>query len=427
MDRISHLPEEIISKILSFLPTRDVMRTMFLSKSWKSLWILVPRLEFDDTHFLRGGTSRASHYGNFRRFVDRSLLSHAAAGQVLQSLSLRSAHNVTRDDVEIWLRTAVKLGLKELKLVNFVDYRGLGLRSIYTCETLVVLRLEKSTLDVPDHVCLRSLKTLSLIYMTYSSPNSLLRMLPSCPVLEELFLQQTQAYQTNVLSLKIMVPSLKRLSLISEGYRPTGDVNLMIDTPSLKSLQIVDRSGNFSFSEPMNINQVLKANVDVILKRPEKLLHSLASVVHIRLCLSASEVVVYPDGCCFHRLKHLEVCTCKSEWLLLFMRVLQDSPVLKVIKINQCHPVINPRTRHWNQPGSVPRCFSSNLEYFEWVNYEGTQYEKQLSTYILKTAVFLKKASFTASSGDDYKEKLQMLQELSFSRRASSTCELVFN
>ncbi|CAF2121406.1 BnaA03g10860D [Brassica napus] len=33
MDRISHLPEEIISKILSFLPTRDVMRTMFCLKA----------------------------------------------------------------------------------------------------------------------------------------------------------------------------------------------------------------------------------------------------------------------------------------------------------------------------------------------------------------------------------------------------------
>ncbi|KAL0710158.1 hypothetical protein Bca4012_017136 [Brassica carinata] len=145
----------------------------------------------------------------------------------------------------------------------------------------------------------------------------------------------------------------------------------------------------------MNIGEVLKANIDVILKHPEKLLHSLASVVHIRLCLSASEVV-YPDGCCFHRLSHLE-----------------------------CHPAINPRPHDWNQPGSVPRCLSSNLEHFEWINYGGTQYEKQLSTFIFKTAVFLKKASFTASSGD-YKEKLQMLQELSFSRRVSSTCELVF-
>lgn len=225
-----------------------------MSKSWKSLWILVPRLEFDDTHFLRGGTSRAPHYGNFRRFVDRSLLSRAAAGQVLQSLSLKSHHNFTHDDVEIWLRTAVKLGLKELELVNFIDYRSLGLKSIYTCETLVVLRLENSALNVRDHLCLRSLKTLSLIYMSYSNPNSLLRMLPSCPVLEELFLQQ-RSFLANPPSYKIIVPSLRRLSLIFEGYRSKGDVNLVIDTPSLKSLQIVDRSGSFSFSEPMNINQ----------------------------------------------------------------------------------------------------------------------------------------------------------------------------
>ena len=155
----------------------------------------------------------------------------------------------------------------------------------------MVLRLENSTLHVRDHLCLSSLKTLSLIYMTYSNPNSLLRMLPSCPVLEELFLQQ-RSFLANPPSYKIIVPSLRRLSLIFEGYRSKGDVNLVIDTPSLKSLQIVDRSGSFSFSEPMNINQVLKANIDVILKRPEKLLHSLASVVHIRLCLSASEVVI---------------------------------------------------------------------------------------------------------------------------------------
>lgn len=43
----------------------------------------------------------------------------------------------------------------------------------------------------------------------------------------------------------------------------------------------------------MNISEVFKANIDVILTRPQKLLHSLASVVHIRLCLSASEVVFF--------------------------------------------------------------------------------------------------------------------------------------
>lgn len=45
--------------------------------------------------------------------------------------------------------------------------------------------------------------------------------------------------------------------------------------------------------------------------------------------------VVDPVGIVFHRLKHLEVCTCKIGWLDLFMHLLKDSPSLKVIKINQ--------------------------------------------------------------------------------------------
>lgn len=92
---------------------------------------------------------------------------------------------------------------------------------------------------------------------------------------------------------------------------------------------------------------------------------------------------------------------------------------------SQCHPVTNPRPQ-WNQPGSVPRCLSSNLETLEWVEYGGTHEEKELSTYILKTAVCLKKASFTANSINANK-KLQMLQELALSPRLSSICELVFN
>ncbi|XP_056856442.1 FBD-associated F-box protein At5g56380 [Raphanus sativus] len=424
MDSISHLPEEIIVKILTFLRTKDVMRTMVLSKRWKSLWILVPRLEFDEvTHFFGSESERATRpdYVKFWRFVDRSLMSRA--GQVLQSLYLRLSQYYKYDDVEIWLGTAVKFGLRELKLQYHSSGIGPCVNSLYTCETLVVLRLESGSLDVPDHVCLRSLKTLSLVSMSYSNPNALLRLLPNCPVLEDLFLVQ-RSFLPNALNYKIIVPSLKRLSLIAP-LKLNNVSEVVIDTPLLKSLQIINRSGSLSFSEPMNNSEVLKANIDVILKRPEKLLHSLASIVHIRLCLSDSEVV-YPHGCCFHRLKYLEVCTCKSEWFLLFMRLLQDSPVLKVIKINQCHPAINPHHHQSNQPVSVPRCLSSNLEIFEWIKYEGTQHERELSTYILKTAVFLKKASFTARS-DGYKEKLQMLQELSFSRRASSTCELVFN
>lgn len=233
MDIISHLPDEILSKILSFLPTTDVMRTMFLSKRWKSIWILVPRLELDEvTHFpssgLRGDTR--PYYGNFRRFLDRSLMSRA--GQVLQSLYLRLNRNSRHDDVQIWLGTAMKLGLRELKL-EYVTLSGSLPKSVYTCETLVILRLENVSLDVPDHVCLTSLKIFSLVSINnYSNPNPFLRLLPNCPVLEDLFLDQRSFLFSDHLSYKIVVPSLKRLSLFSKGSKFT---EVVVDAPLLKS------------------------------------------------------------------------------------------------------------------------------------------------------------------------------------------------
>lgn len=354
MDRISHLPDDTLSKILSFLQTKDVMRTMLLSKRFKSLWMFVPRLEFDDTtHFPKPEYSRAEpDYGKFRRFVDRSLMSRE--GQVLQSLHLKLGRQCTDDDTSIWVGTAVKRGLMELKL-EYASRRFLP-KSLYTCETLVVLKLGNGNLDVPGLVCLRSLKTLTLESMNCSNPSSLLKLLPNCPVLEDLFIQQGTDHQ-DVLSFKIAVPSLKRLSLI-DSSKDSGIKGLVLDAPSLKYLHIVDRSGSLSFSESININEVVKANIEVILHHSEKLLHSLASVEDIRFCLSASEVillssfslksrsmfilspslfmqVVYPVGIFFHKLKHLEVCTCKSGWLDLFMHLLEDSPILKVIKINE--------------------------------------------------------------------------------------------
>ncbi|XP_010451081.1 PREDICTED: FBD-associated F-box protein At5g56380-like [Camelina sativa] len=416
MDIISHLPDDVLLKILACLRTKDVMRTMLLSKRFKSLWMYVPKLEYDDTtHFPRPRYD----YRIFRQFVDRSLMSFK--GQVLQSLYLRLGRGFTGGDVAIWVRSALKRGLVELKLEYSYDYNPrpqIFPTSLYTtCETLVVLQLVDIDLNVPDLVCLRSLKSLSLKYANYSDPHSLVRLLLNCPVLEDLFI--LKGPHTNGLIFKIVVPSLKSLSLDYLGMK-----ELELVAPSLRYLHILDRSPGLLVSKGFNFSQVVKANFDIILSGPEKLLHSLASVEHLRLCLSASEVE-YPVGICFHRLKHLEVCTCKSEWFDLFMHLLEDSPTLKVIKINQCHPAAKVRP-YWNQPSSVPRFMSSNLEILEWIKYEGVQEEQELATYILKTAVCLKKASFIAKSNDD-KTKLQMLQELSLSRRASSTCELLFS
>ncbi|XVE50577.1 hypothetical protein DITRI_Ditri01bG0174000 [Diplodiscus trichospermus] len=44
-DRISNLPDAIISRILSFLPTKEAVRTSILSTRWRYLFALVTTLD----------------------------------------------------------------------------------------------------------------------------------------------------------------------------------------------------------------------------------------------------------------------------------------------------------------------------------------------------------------------------------------------
>jgi len=45
------LPQPIIAKILSFLPTRDAVRTCVLSKKWLNDWTFITKLDIDDSIF----------------------------------------------------------------------------------------------------------------------------------------------------------------------------------------------------------------------------------------------------------------------------------------------------------------------------------------------------------------------------------------
>lgn len=122
----------------------------------------------------------------FKQFVHRSFLSNKAP--VLEHLHLSLGPDCPSVDIGLWINLALSRHVRELHIHIRSSKKGsLTLpSSLYTSETLQSLTLIKCvSLDVPVHVRLPSLKTLSLGFVTYADM-SLQRLLSGCPNLEAL-------------------------------------------------------------------------------------------------------------------------------------------------------------------------------------------------------------------------------------------------
>uniref|UniRef100_A0A1J3DAG4 F-box/FBD/LRR-repeat protein n=1 Tax=Noccaea caerulescens TaxID=107243 RepID=A0A1J3DAG4_NOCCA len=418
-DRISLLPDDFLLQILSWLPMKDVMVTSSLSKRWRFLWTLVPRLSFDLS--LHGNT-----YPKFKTFVDRSLLLHKAP--TLEGLDIKIGSVCSNADVDIgvWVRIAVDRCVRELSISYCSGEEPIRLpKCLFTCKTLVVLKLENmSLLDASSYVCFQSLKTLHLLDVKYLDEQSLLQILSCCSSLEDLVVQRCPGDNLKIVTVNAMC--LKTLSLQKSSQDFEGDDDgFLIDAPKLKHLDIEDYWGCFCYVE--NMPEVVEANVDVIYKNTEKLLGSLTSVKRLSLCLITSDAA-YPAGTIFSQLVHLKLCTCAPRWWELLTRLIEDSPKLQVLVLRQKHIRRAPSPRAiWKQPVSLRKGLLSDLTIFKWELYEGSQEQKEMAIFILKHATRLKKAFISPKSTSTLLEKHEMLKELSSSRRGSSSCELLFD
>ncbi|KAG7538152.1 Leucine-rich repeat 2 [Arabidopsis suecica] len=296
MDRISLLPNDFLLQILSLLPTKDVLATNALSKRWRNLWKLVPKLQYIAEH-------ENAEPWEFFLFVDRSLLLNTAP--VLESLHFKFGWKCRDVDIGFWVGIAVRRGLREL---NF-DYHHMinePIRlpqSLFTCGTLVVLKLKYvSLVDVRFPVCFLLLKTLHLESVIFLDDESPQKLLSSCPVLEVLDL--ARADNDNVTSFSVMVPSLQRFI-----YYGGSGAELVMNTPALKYFKTIDHGSECMIEY---LPEVVEAHVEVLCINTDDILRSLASVKRLLLCLPSEPE--FPTSSIFHQLKHLEFCTCETLW-----------------------------------------------------------------------------------------------------------------
>lgn len=62
---LSELPDHVLLHIISFLPTKEAIRTSILSKRWEYIWTSIPKL-----YFVQGHTKMV----DFMNFVGRAFL-----------------------------------------------------------------------------------------------------------------------------------------------------------------------------------------------------------------------------------------------------------------------------------------------------------------------------------------------------------------
>ncbi|KAG7538206.1 F-box-like domain superfamily [Arabidopsis suecica] len=302
-----------------------------------------------------------------------------------------------------------------------------------TCGTLKTLILRELSIEaVPQWFCLPSLNTLHLLSVKLLGCVSVASLLKICPVLECLVVNETK--EDNVMISNIDVPtlrslSIKRLSIDNPNethgkrtYIPESH-GFVIKAPSLTDLNFEDTISNFLVFESMP--EVIKANIEVICDQSENFIGSLTSIRHLSLC-SLTSMTPYPKGTSFSSLRHLELCTCSSGWANLLVRMLNDAPKVRSLKLKSKHSVnYNEQMNLWKKPKVVPKCLSEHLEVLEWRQYEGTEQESSVAEYILANATCLKTATFSTRCRN--RKHHRMLKKLKPMGRVSKTCQLVFD
>ncbi|EOA37429.1 hypothetical protein CARUB_v10011398mg [Capsella rubella] len=438
MDRLSELPDALLLEILSLLPMEYVVATMFLSKRWRFLWMMVPRLVYDD---------RYKNIEKFSMFLDRSLVLHKAP--IIEKLHFKLGQTCRNEDLPVWIRAANKSSVREMVMELDAYSRPSPIiipRSLYTeCRMLVTLSLINVILvDSSSHVSFPCLKSLKLVYVKYPNPGDefVKKLLSNCHVLEDLEIV-LKGPNDNVTTFTIRVPSLKSILVIYTLKYIIDDHSFVIDAPSLEHLKILDHNGRLCVIEN-NMPKLENAAIEISCFLPGKILASITS---------HPMQDVYPTSCVFPSLVRLTICTCDQPWVDLLMCMLRVSPNLRDLELDMVHrskhelfifllPVYiccsNLYPRHysvltdqplhasWNEASLVPECLLSSLENLVWKGFEGTKAGKEVAAFILRSGNCLKKATIYSKT-TDLNKKLEMIKELSLSPRGSRTCQLLFD
>ncbi|XP_010485101.1 PREDICTED: F-box/FBD/LRR-repeat protein At5g53840-like [Camelina sativa] len=431
-DRISHLPDHLISEILTRLSTKDAVRTSVLSTRWRNLWQLVPILDLDSRSEFRLFSEFVSFAGRFFDFHKDSCV---------QKLRLTTYDPDDKSYLTSWIDFVTRRRIQHLEINVVSCYYSFGdiPLSLYTCDTLVHLQLYRLTMVNVGCVSLPCVKILHLKYNHYPNEAILEKLISGSPVLEDLTIIRSSTENAKVL--QVRSKTLKRIH-VNEF------VHVVIDAPLLQCLKT-----NLHLTKNITItNSGFPAKVDIdfggahdvgdpngVSKRKviRDILTDISRVRELVISLYFWKDIFpsFAPGPLLHfsYLSRLTATFCDSDlWML--PNLLKSCPKLESLILRLSANRLYIRGTKNNEPKFtfhtvVIPCVVSSLKFVELkspiVGYEG---EMELVRYFLKNSTILEKMSVTFSGylrRKRVKATDAIFKELLAMPRSSSACQLL--
>ncbi|XP_033129411.1 F-box/LRR-repeat protein 13-like [Brassica rapa] len=270
VDPLSSLPDCLIFQIFLNLPTKDVVQTSALSTRWTTLWKDVHGLDLDTEDF--------NTHETFVSFVDNFLERNRGSSIHLFKVTYDSSYKP--DLVNRWVDTAVRLKVEHLDISDDLPAQDIMMNpTVYTCSSLVSLRIVGLIIPSLERVSLPSLKDIVLIVVEYTNPWALEKLISQCPVLESVSIDRI--YGDGMPILRVCSQSL--LSFMhywdkNDDYEK--DCIVEIDAPMLKCLRISD-GGTASFIIK-NQPSLVEADIDTVFSLTTERLLQVANEIQKR-------------------------------------------------------------------------------------------------------------------------------------------------
>ncbi|PWA52530.1 FBD-like protein [Artemisia annua] len=409
-DRLSDLPKDILTHVLSLLPLKLAVRTSILSKRWRYIWMLVPNLDFDN------------------------VTPYEAVDHVLELCKskveiLRLHFNkwpVPKPTVSKWINEAIRLNVSELDIL--VREVNLPL-SFFTCKTLTTFRLTFQSRDkalaCPSLVSLPCLKTLDIV--VYSNPlENTFKLIHGCPILENLSLEIKRRESEE--NYYFEIPTLKRLTLSILRSIKTNN-RVVLNLPNLEYLSIRE-TWLHSLFVIKDLSSLVEAKASCDIKNDGYLWFEILKGIRRAKCLSLnigyySFRFINPSSSSlpeFPNVKQLELIrgfNDRAWWLV--PKFLERCPELKHFIIHKWYGDCPNE-----EPESVPSCMLANLKTIKVTNTRGSTSVLKFLKFMLANSKFLKTLTVTFHKGLSFKDEGALSQVISRLPRASEDCEFHF-